>query len=370
MRDMDYLDLHISRKYTADLDTAIEHTDGIESLKGKTLLITGTTGTIGSFVTDVLLRYDQITQGGIRVVAAGRNVQKLEQIYGRYASLQTVRYDLSRDISFDFDIDYIIHTAGNAHPAAFNGNPVGTIVDSVNSIYRLLEYGRKHRAKRLLYVSSGEVYGQGDSMPDELDESYSGYLDTLSPRSCYPMAKRAAENLCASYTKQYGLETVIIRPCHTYGPCITSSDNRAHAQFIRNVLDDGDIVLKSTGTQMRSYNYVADCVSALLTVMVKGNSGEVYNTANPDARCTIAQLAGIIAEKAGKKVVFAEPSPEDLDDRTPVAKQVLSSRKIEALGWKSAFSLEQGLEHTLEILKGCRILCRRGIVQDGKDSLS
>lgn len=357
---MDYLDVHKSRKYMDDLDTAIEHTEGIENLEGKTLLITGATGTIGSFVTDVLLRYGQIIPGGIRVVAAGRNVQKLEQMYAVYAGFQAVWYDLSRDIAFDFDVDYIIHIAGNAHPAAFNGNPVGTIVDSVNSTYRLLEYGRKHGAKRFLYVSSGEVYGQGDSMPDELDESYSGYLDIMSSRSCYPEAKRAAENLCASYTKQYGLETVVIRPCHTYGPCITQSDNRAHAQFIRNVLDDSDIIIKSAGTQMRSYNYVADCVSALLTVMVKGNSGEAYNTANPEARCTIAQLAGIIAKKVGKKVVFVEPSPDKLEDRTPVAKQVLSSRKIEALGWKGAFSLEQGLEHTLEILKGCRILCRRG----------
>lgn len=338
--------------YTSDLDIAIEHTIDIGKLEGKTFLITGTTGTIGSFVTDVLLRYNQISKSSIQVIAAGRNVQKLEQIYMGYTGFKAIPYDLSKDIEIDFDVDYIIHTAGNAYPAAFNDNPVGTIVDSVNSTYNLLECGRNHGAKRLLYVSSGEVYGQGDLSLDEFDERYAGYLDAQSPRFCYPIAKRAAENLCASYTKQYGLETITIRPCHTYGPCMTLLDNRANVQFMRNVLNGENIIVKSAGTQMRSYNYVADCVSALLVALINGNSGEAYNTANSEARCTIAQLAEIIANKAGKQVIFANPDLIDLANRTPITKQVLSSKKIEALGWKGAFSLEKGIEHTLRILQG------------------
>ena len=350
--EMNLLDIHKSKTYVSDLDIAIEHTVDVNRLNGKTFLITGATGTIGSFVTDMLLRYNQKTQSGIRVIAAGRNVQKLEQTYNVYADFRAVQYDLTKDIGFDFNVDYIIHMAGNAHPAAFNGNPVGTIVDSVNSTYNLLEYGKKHGVRRLLYVSSGEVYGQGDLALDEYDEDYAGYLNVQSPRSCYPMAKRVAENLCVSYTKQYGLETVIIRPCHTYGPCITPSDNRANVQFMHNVLNCEDIVMKSAGTQMRSYNYVADCASALLVALMKGNAGEAYNTANPEAKCTIAQLAKIIADKAGRQVVFANPDLTDIENRTPIAKQVLSSKKIEALGWKGAFSLEDGIEHTLRILQG------------------
>ena len=91
-----------------------------------------------------------------------------------------------------------------------------------------------------------------------------------------------AENLCSSYWKQYGIESVIVRPCHTYGPCMTETDNRAHAQFFHNAIKGENIVLKSSGIQMRSYNYVADCVSALLSVLVQGNSGESYNLANPE----------------------------------------------------------------------------------------
>ena len=346
------MDLHKSDIYVADLDTAILHTVGMESLKNCTILITGATGTIGSFVTDMLLRFAHAASANIKVVAAGRNVQKLVNQFGECNEFQAIEYDLNSDVHFNVNADYIIHIAGNAHPAAFNGDPVGTILGSINSTYRLLEYGRLHRAKRLLYVSSGEVYGQGDLSLDSFEEGYSGYLDVQSPRSCYPMAKRATENLCASYSKQYEFETVVVRPCHTYGPCITLSDNRANVQFMRNVLNGEDIVMKSAGTQMRSYNYVADCASALLTALIVGNSGETYNTANPNVRCTIAQLAETIANKAGKQVIYADPDAVDIANRTPIAKQVLSSKKIEALGWTGAFSLEDGVEHTLQILLG------------------
>ena len=173
-----------------------------------------------------------------------------------------------------------------------------------------------------------------------------------SPRSCYPAGKRVTENLCASYTKQYGLETVVIRPCHTYGPCITLSDNRANVQFFRNVLNGENIVMKSTGSQMRSYNYIADCASALFTVLINGNSGEAYNTANPDARCSIADFARTIAKEAEIKVVFADPDAADIANRTPIAKQVLSSRKIESLGWRGSFPLEVGIKHMISMLQG------------------
>jgi nucleoside-diphosphate-sugar epimerase len=121
---------------------------------------------------------------------------------------------------------------------------------------------------------------------------------------------------------------------------------------MRNVLNGEDIVMKSAGSQLRSYIYIADCASAILTVLLNGKSGEAYNTANPNARVTIAQLAEIIAKAGGRKVIFATPSAVDIANRTPIAKQVLSSKKIEALGWSGAFSAETGIRHTLDILQG------------------
>lgn len=348
------MNLQISKTYIVDLDVAIKHSVGIEKLKNSTVLITGATGTIGSFVADMLLRYNQIEDADITICVSGRCVDKLKQKFSvwRDPKLIILKYDLMKPIEFNVHVDYIIHAAGNAHPKAFNSDPVGTIIGNVNGTYNLLEYLRLHEGKRLLYVSSGEVYGQGDLSLDEFDEQCNGYIDVLSPRSCYPQSKRATENLCASYTSEFALETVIVRPCHTYGPGITSTDSRANAQFIRNVLKNENIVMKSVGSQLRSYNYIADCASAILTVLMGGESGKAYNIANPNVRITIAELAGIIADASGKKVVFSDPTAMDIANRTPIAKQVLSSKKIEELGWKGAFSAKIGIKHTLDIMKG------------------
>lgn len=338
--------------YLADLNSTAEQVVNLNNLKDAKILITGASGTIGSFLVDTLLYASERYGLHLHIYAAGRRVEELRKLFlpAQDTGISFVRYDLKDEITFDFDVDYIVHAGGNAHPAAFNADPVGTLMDSVAGTYQLLLFGLRHKAKRFLYVSSGEVYGQGNKELDAFPEDYSGYLDPTAPRSCYPMGKRGAENLCVSFTKQYGMETVIVRPCHTYGPGMTKSDSRAHAQFLRNALSGSDIVLKSTGSQYRSYLYAADCVSGLLSVLTSGKTGEAYNLANPNSRVTIAQFAEIVAGKAGTKAVFAEPSSLDLANRSPIEKQILASEKLESLGWKGIFDAESGVAHTLQIL--------------------
>ena len=346
------MNLHQSKLYFEDIDRTLRHVVGMEKLFGKSVLITGATGTIGSFVADTLIRFNHQNAAKLKIYLEGRDLEKLRMRFEECENIDFLIYDMESPIKFEVSVDYIIHAAGNAHPAAFNGDPVGTIIGNVESTFALLEYLKKHCGKRLLYVSSGEVYGQGDVSISAFKEEYAGYVNALSPRSCYPLSKRTTENLCVSYWKQYGGETVIVRPCHTYGPCMTTTDNRAHVQFFHNALDGEDILLKSAGRQMRSYNYVADCVAGLLTVLINGEPGEAYNLANPESRLTIAQLAAKIAKAESKKVVFEDPTSVEIANQSPIAKQVLDTQKLEKLGWKPAFSIEEGISHTLSICKG------------------
>lgn len=347
------VDLYSSKIYEDDLKRAVLSSVGIEQMQEKSILITGATGTIGSFIVDMFLQYNK-SGAKVHIFASGRKIDRLEKRFGSVKTeyLEFVEYDTLMPIDFDFHVDYIIHAGGNAHPAAFNTDPVGTIVGNIKGTYNLLKFARQHGTLKFCFISSGEVYGQGDISLEAFDESYCGYLDQTSPRSCYPTSKRTAETLCASYYAQYGLQTVIVRPCHTYGPGITDTDNRAHVQFFRNVLNGEDIVLKSAGSQMRSYSYIADCASVIITCLLNGEPGQAYNSANPNARITIAGLAQVIAKCAGRQVFFTDPSAADIANRTPIVKQVLSSEKAESLGWHGIYDIEEGIKHTLMILRG------------------
>lgn len=344
--------LYNSDIYKRDLNIAIASVQGIECLRDSSVLITGATGLIGSFVTDMLLEYNSKYSAGIKVYAIGRSLARLSERFDGApdGNLHLIEHDVNNPPCFDFSFDYIIHAASNAYPAAYANDPVGTILSNILGTDYLLEYAKNHGTKRFLFVSSGEVYGEGEPGLSAFKENYSGYVDPTQPRSCYPASKRAAENLCVSYTKQFGLDTVIVRPCHIYGPNTTKTDNRASVQFVTNAMAGEDIIMKSKGLQMRSYCYVADCASALLTVLLKGNSCEAYNIANPDAKITIAGFAQTVAEITGRKVVFAEPSNADKSQQTLISYAVLDSSKLCSLGWTGKYSVAEGINNIVNTI--------------------
>lgn len=343
------MELYNSFTYIADLQVAIKQTLNMENLRNSSVMITGATGLIGSFLTDMLV----MSGKNITVYAIGRSIERLRKRFdGINGKIVFIEHDVKEKLNFNFNVDYIIHAASNAYPAAFNNDPVGTIMSNIQGTKYLLDYGLVHNCKRFLYVSSGEVYGQGDLNLDSFAEGYSGYVDSMQFRSCYPNSKRAAETLCVSYTKQFALDTIIVRPCHTYGPTTNFKDNRANVQFVNHALAGKDIVLNSDGSQMRSYCYVADSASAILTVLLNGKSMEAYNIANCEVRKTIADFAEEVARQVGRRVIFSNPDEVTLTERSPIVKQILNTKKLESLGWHGSYGLEVGISHVLSIAKG------------------
>lgn len=302
-----------------------------EQLSGCNILITGASGLIGSCLIEVLMAREH---KDYCIYASGRNEARARKRFEEYANdpaFHFFKYDVIKPLEGNVRFDYIIHAASNASPNFFASKPVEVIKSNINGVSNLFDYGMQHGLRRLLFVSTGEVYGEGDGRA--FTEEYSGYVNPVLSRSCYPASKRAAETLCVSYGVEYGVETVIARPCHVFGPNISESDNRVYAQFIRNVLNDEDIVMKSTGSQFRSWCYVVDCASALLYIMLKGKNGEAYNIADQESNISIRQLAELVAEIGGKVVVVDIPSNVEKADFNPVTKSVFSTRKLESLGW-------------------------------------
>ncbi len=318
------------------------------NLSDKNILVAGATGLIGGCLVDTLMSNPR---KDYNVYASGRNADRAQQRFAEYWNdkhFHFIRYDVSDKMDGDTPFHYIIHAASNASPNFFAQKPVEVIKSNVYGVANLMEYGLAHDMKRFLYVSTGEIYGEGDGRV--FTEEYSGYVDCTKPRSCYPSSKRAAETLCVSYAEEYGADVAIARPCHIYGPYFTESDNRVYAQFIRNVLRGEDIIMKSDGSQFRSWCYVVDCVSALLHILLKGECGQAYNIADKQSNISIKELATIIAETGGKKVIMQIPDSEESRGFNVVTKSVFSTEKLEMIGWKALNPITDGVNNSISEL--------------------
>ncbi len=342
-----------NKDYFDDVRLAIEAVPDITALFNKKIFITGSTGMICSAVVEILALLNKEKNAGIKIILAGRNKERIAE---RFKGLleeddfEFCEYDMTKTMGIAADADYIIHGAGNADPAKITGFPVETVKGNIEGLMSLLELARNNKGSRLLFLSSGEIYGNKDfeDGKNRFGEEDYGYVDILNPRACYPMSKRAAENLCISYNKEYGVDTVIARSCHIYGPSITASDSRATASFTRDAAAGKDIVMKSKGDQLRSYCYTLDCASALLTILIKGVSANAYNISNKDSVVTIRDMADALARAGGVKVVFENPSDAELKSYNMMNSSALDAAKLEGLGWRACFGPERGAEATLK----------------------
>ncbi len=334
-----------------DLENALKETVNLEKLFHRSILITGATGLIGSFITDMLLYANREWDAGIRVCALARDEKRLKDRFVSSVKMEQFQWavqDVTALTELPVYADYMIHAAGDGYPSAFREHPVETMTPALFGTYGLLQFCRKSKVEKFLYVSSGEVYGNISGCGYALTENDNGILDNLAVRSCYPMAKRCAETLCISFAAQYGVPVVIARPSHIYGACTSASDNRATAQFLRNVVNGESIRLNSAGKQMRSYTYVADCASGLLTVLLNGISGEAYNVAKADTKITIAEFAHILSSLAGTDCIVKEPTEKEMREQTPVEYAVLDPAKLEQIGWKGKYDIYNGIKSMLD----------------------
>lgn len=318
-----------------------------EQFKGKAIAVTGATGLIGSSFLRALNAIGCAHQLNLRLIALCRNPEKAKSILSDIPNLEYGQYDACAPIDDAFRADYILHAASNAHPMAFSTDPVGTMQANMLGTMQLLEHIRVNGG-RLIFCSTGEIYGE-DAAIEAFDEQTFGAVDPMRARACYPESKRAAESLCAAYAAQYGADALAARLCYVYGPAITKENSRADAQFLRKALNGEDIVMKSPGSQVRSYCYAADAAAALLTLMLMGKAGQAYNIANPMSVSSIRDYAQTLAGLAGVQLKFELPPEAEQKGYSTVTRAVLNPGKLMQLGWQPMYDLRTGLKHTLEI---------------------
>ena len=336
-------------RYARSLDAALAGAGAADFLRGKRVLVTGATGLIGSFIVDALLRSNETANAGVAIHAAGRSEEGMRARFGGAAedpAFHYVPYDARRPFALDFSPDLVIHAATSAHPLAYSQDPVGVMQANLTGTINLLEALRGVPEARMIFLSTGETYGENPDLPEGFSETDHGWIDPMNPRACYPESKRAAETLIACYRAQYGVDARVARLCHVYGPTFTAASSRADAQFIRRALAGEDIVLKSAGAQVRSWCYVADAAAAILALLARGAAGQAYNVANRRATASIREYAATLARIAGVNLTFDLPPEAEKAGYTRITRAVLNPAKLEALGWEAQYDLEAGLTET------------------------
>lgn len=320
-----------------------------EQLRGATVLVTGATGLIGSSLIHSMIAL----QVDIQIIAPIRNLKKAITIYDeeertfiRFIECDIAHYDYSQIEQ----IDYIIHCAAPTSSRFFVEHPVETFDIILEGTRAMLECARTHESKGLVYLSSLEIYGEVHDDNIAITEDKQGFLDIMSTRSSYPMAKRATETLCCLYANQYGTPAMVARLTQTTGAGIAADDNRVIALFSRLAVNNQDIVLHTTGESSRPYCYTTDAVSAILYILLRGQKGEAYNIANEESYTSAKQLAEYIRDNFNPNINVRI----ELNDQmgyAPATKLRLSTDKIQSLGWKPRYGLQQIIERLIEYIK-------------------
>jgi UDP-glucuronate decarboxylase len=312
------------------------------SFEEKTVLITGGSGFLGSWICDVLV------QQNTKVIcvdnlSSGRkeNIQHLSS----NPNFRFFEHDVSVPFPLKDKIDFVFHLASRASPLEFEKFPLEILKANSLGTLNALEVARKNKA-RLLFTSTSEVYGDAAVIPTP--ESYQGNVNPVGIRGCYDEAKRVGEAYCMAYFRQYGTDVRIARIFNTYGSRMRADGHygRVIPRFLHQALHGEPMTIFGDGSQTRSFCYVTDQVEGLLKFAgIDGINGEVINIGMPN-EIAILELAKLVKEvtTSRSEIIFMDLPPDDPKRRCPMI-----GKAEQYLDWSPKISLKEGLRRTIRI---------------------
>ena len=300
------------------------------------IVITGGSGFVGSYLCDNLIN------DGHKIIVIDNlltgSKENINNLIGN-ENFSFIEQDVQDHIEIEDAVDYVLHFASAASPKAYTEHPVNTLKAGSVGTINTLGLAKKHSAEYLL-ASTSEVYG--DPLISPQNEEYWGNVNPNGERSMYDEAKRFAEAAVATYSRSYGLKTKIVRIFNTYGPRMQLNDGRVVTNFIVQALRNENITIYGDGLQTRSFSYVEDTVSGIISLM-NSTEYDVFNIGNPN-EMTVGQLAEKIIELTHST---SEIKYLDLPNDDPKQRKPDITKAKTKLDWEPKVNLEEGLTKTI-----------------------
>lgn len=298
------------------------------NLNSKKILITGGSGFFGKSILSFLKKESNLS----KVIILSRNPDSIKKYFNLNDfnfEIELIPHDIKSEITIKESVDFIIHAATESSTSLSKDNPLlmrDTIVDGTKNV---IEFAVKNNAERLLFVSSGAVYGKNSNISSGFKENDFNKLDFLDPLNSYSLSKQHAEHLCALYARKYNISFVIARCFAFVGPYLPLNAHFAIGNFIKEAINGNDIIIKGDGKTIRSYLYADDLAEWLITILLQGNEGEAYNVGSRN-KISIYNLAKTVSEalEGQSKIQITGEESDIIDSYFPNTEKIMKDLNV------------------------------------------
>ncbi len=321
-------------------------------LRNKKILVTGCNGFVSSSFIYYLYKVMKkkkyrIYFYGIRRNKRNNYLKKLE----KNKIIKVFKVDLNKKINLKIKPDILLHAASITSPVEYSKKPTEVLLTNAIGTINLLNFSIKQKINKFLLLSSGEVYGDMRfSKKHIFDENSLGDLNPSKLSSNYGISKKFAENALISWSNKYNIFTNSVRLFHTYGPEMKLNDGRIHSDLVHNILRNKNLIIKGDGKTKRSFCYISDAITGILTVILKGKKNEIYNVSNPSQMLSVKDLAKTILKyskikKLKIKIMKNSKKRNNFFYKKP------SIKKLKLLGWTPKITCKEGFAETIKYFK-------------------
>ena len=334
--------------------TALKKEIGV--LEGKTVLISGGSGFLGSYFLAVFAYLNtHVFKKPCKVITldnyvTGTRKNPLGDIVD--PSFTLVRRDINRPLRISGPVNYVIHMAGIASPVYYIRYPLETIHTATIGTENLLRLAREKKSEKFLFFSSSEIYG--DPAPEFVPtpETYRGHVSSIGPRACYDESKRLGETLCMAYHSLYRMPVVIVRPFNVYGPGMKPDDRRVIPQFLTCAFSGKPLPIHGSGLQTRSYCYTTDALLGFFKALLTERRGEVYNIGGFADEINLVELAAVFKRLIRRPLLVAKiPYPKEYPPDEPSRRCPDLTKARRELNYVPSVDLETGLRRMIACTK-------------------